>query len=302
MDVTDGDPMKHPLHVLFAIAAAALYAIAAPLSKLLLDDVSPTMLAGLLYLGAGAGMSVVGLFRRDRSKVARFTKNDRVYVVLMVALDVAAPILLLFGLKTTAAANASLLNNFEIVATSLFAFFAFSEKIPGRLRIGIVLVTAASALLAFDQGDALAFSPGSLLIVAAATCWGLENNCTRMLSTKDPLRVVIVKGYGAGAVALAIALATEGFSLGVVPLLASLFLGFVAYGLSIFLYVTAQSRLGAARTASYYAVAPFIGAGLSVLLFRELPGWIFAAALVLLLAGTWFVAFEPKRRADIPQT
>jgi len=294
--------MKHPLHVFCAFAAAALYAIAAPLSKLLLDDVSPAMLAGLLYLGAGVGMSVVGLFRHDRAKAPRFTESDRIYVVLMVVLDVAAPILLLLGLRTTAAANASLLNNFEIVATSLFAFFAFGEKIPARVRMGILLVTAASALLAFDEGDAFAFSPGSLLIVAAATCWGLENNCTRMLSTKDPLRVVIVKGYGAGAVALAIAFATGGLSFDLVPLVSSLCLGFVAYGLSIFLYVTAQARLGAARTASYYAVAPFIGAGLSIVLFRELPGWVFGIAIALLAIGAWFVAFEPKRTAKSPQS
>jgi len=295
-------PLKHPLHVLYAFAAAALYAIAAPLSKMLLHELSPAMLAGLLYLGAGVGMSVVGLFRRNRSNIARFAISDRVYVVLMVALDVAAPILLLVGLKTTAAANASLLNNFEIVATSLFAFFSFGEKISRRVGIGILLVTAASALLAFDEGGALAFSPGSLFIVAAATCWGLENNCTRMLSTKDPLRVVVVKGYGAGTVALAIAFVTGGFAFDGVSIIASLLLGFVAYGLSIFLYVTSQAHLGAARTASYYAIAPFIGAGLSIVLFRELPGWIFGIALALLLLGAWFVSFEPMRATHTPES
>ncbi|OHE42391.1 MAG: hypothetical protein A2Y16_02695 [Tenericutes bacterium GWF2_57_13] len=289
--------MKTPLHVLYAILAAALYALAAPLSKLLLANLEPTMLAGLLYAGAGIGMAVVGIFRRPavRKAALRFEKSDRIYLVLMVALDVAAPILLLFGLRLTSAANASLLNNFEIVATSLFAFFAFREKISKRVWVGIALVTVASVLLSFSEEGALSFAPGSLLILAAATCWGLENNCTRMLSTKDPLSVVVVKGLGSGAVSLLIAYLTGGFSTDLPRILAALFLGFVAYGLSIFLYVTAQSKLGAAKTSAYYAVAPFIGAGLSLVLFRTIPGTLFLIALVILVAGAWFTSFEPHR-------
>ncbi len=292
--------MKNPLHILFAILAAALYALSAPLSKLLLADLEPTMLAGLLYAGAGVGMGVVGLFRRPAARQAalRFGKSDRIYLILMVTLDVAAPILLLFGLRLTSAANASLLNNFEIVATSLFAFLAFREHIAKRVWIGIALVTVASVLLSFTEDGALTFSPGSLLILAAATCWGLENNCTRMLSTKDPLSVVIVKGLGSGAVALSIAYLTGGFSTDLPRILAALSVGFVSYGLSIFLYVNAQAKLGAAKTSAYYAVAPFIGAGLSLLLFRTVPGALFLVALAILIAGTWFTSFEIRRTAD----
>jgi drug/metabolite transporter (DMT)-like permease len=291
--------VKYPLHVALAILAAALYALAAPLSKILLIVISPVMLAGLLYAGAGVGMTFVGLFRNrvKKATVPKFGRTDMPYLILMVALDVAAPILLLLGLTLTTAANASLLNNFEIVATSLFAMLAFRETITRRLWVGIAFVTMASVLLSLGDGGAFAFAPGSLLILAAATCWGLENNCTRMLSTKDPLAVVVVKGLCSGAVSLSIAAILGMFELSVVAILAALAVGFVAYGLSIFCYVTAQSRLGAAKTSAYYAVAPFIGAGLSLAIFQILPAPTFFIALGLLAIGAWFTSTEGRKHA-----
>lgn len=276
--------------VFFAILAAALYALNSPFSKLLLQDVPPTMMAGFLYLGAGLGMGLLGLIRaRGGPKEAPLTRRDLPYTVGMVALDIAAPIFLMIGLKSTTAANASLLNNFEIVATSLIAMLLFREAISRRLWLAIGLITLSSLLLSLEDAGSLRFSVGSLFVLLACVCWGLENNCTRMLSRGDPLEVVVIKGFGSGLGSVIIALAVgESFPApGRIALI--LLLGFVAYGLSIYFYVYAQRDLGAAKTSAYYAVAPFIGVALSFLIFRELPGPLFFVALAVMIAGTRLV-------------
>ncbi|MFH0993772.1 MAG: DMT family transporter [bacterium] len=285
-----------------ALLAAALYALSTPLAKILLSNFSPPMMAGLLYTGAGVGMALIALLRRHDTKRVkqRFNASDRPYLVLMVVLDVAAPILLLYGLRSTTAANASLLNNFEIVATSLIALWFFRETISRRFWLGIVLVTVASIFLSISDLSAFRFSTGSLLVLAAATCWGLENNCTRKLAAKDPLNVVIVKGLCSGTVSLAIAAATGSFSFNLPFMLAALAVGFVAYGLSIFFYVSAQRGLGAAKTSTYYAVAPFIGAIFSIVIFREWPEMVFFAALAVLILGTYFTLSEARRKPENP--
>ena len=123
------------LSVFWAVLAAALYAVIAPVAKLLLEDVEPAMMAGLLYLGAGAGMLLLGIARRGTGRGGeekRLARRDLPYTAGMIALDIAAPVFLMFGLTMTTSANASLLNNFEIVATSVVAFFIFREKISRR--------------------------------------------------------------------------------------------------------------------------------------------------------------------------
>jgi len=281
--------------IFYAILAAALYALSAPVSKLLLQNVPPKMMAGFLYLGAGIGMAAMGLVRSKTGhgkKEAHLTKKDLPYTLGMVVLDIAAPIFLMIGLTRTTAANASLLNNFEIVATSVIALLVFKEKIGGKLWIAIGLITLSSILLSVEDGSSFQFSIGSLFVLAACVFWGLENNCTRCLSRSDPLEIVEIKGFGSGIGSVIIGLVT-GESL---PLwggiLKILLLGFVAYGLSIYFYVYAQRDLGAAKTSAYYAIAPFIGVLLSLIVFREMPGVLFFIALAIMAAGTWLVNQE----------
>ncbi len=291
-----------------AILAAALYALNAPLSKLLLDHIPATLMAGLLYVGAGIGMGVVALLRFVLGRRAGHTGTDATllsgaepfrradlpYVLGMIGLDVAAPILLMLGLSRTTAAGVSLLGNFEIVATALIALLVFREVIPPRLWSGIALVTAACMLLSLeptaDLGVTLRPSVGSLFVLGAALAWGVENNCTRRLSRKDPLLIVLFKGIFSGGTSLAIGLCLgERIDASVLPavLPAVLLVGFVAYGLSIFCYVYAQRMLGAARTGAYYAVAPFIGTLLSLVIFRDPPPVTYYAALALMAGGVW---------------
>lgn len=206
----------------------------------------------------------------------------------MIILDIAAPIFLLFGLNATTAANASLLNNFEIVATAIIALVVFKEKISVRLWIGILFVTLSCGILSFEDISSLQFSYGSILVLLAAVCWGFENNCTRKISTKDPMQIVLLKGIFSGMGSIIIGLCIGERIEALWSIIAVLAIGFVAYGLSIYSYVYAQRLLGAARTSAYYAVAPFIASILSIIIFRVRPERTYFIALMLMIIGAWF--------------
>lgn len=279
------------LSILWAILAAALYALNAPVSKLLLRAAPPTMMAAFLYLGAGVGMLAVGIVRKAVEKTPterHLTTHDLPYTIGMVVLDIAAPIFLMMGLTSADPANVSLLNNFEIVATTLIALVLFKETISRRLWLAIGLITISSVVLSIENADSFRFSGGSLFVLLACICWGFENNCTRMMSESDPLEIVVIKGFGSGIGSLAIAF-TVGERLPAVNLIfIILLLGFISYGLSIFFYVYAQRRLGAALTSAFYAVAPFIGVALSLLIFGKMPNIQFFIALGIMIVGTYF--------------
>lgn len=275
--------------IFYAVLAAALYALNAPISKLLLVQIPSTMMAGLLYLGAGIGMFLMEKLHKNKQEQP-LTKKELPFTIAMVVLDIAAPIFLMVGLTKCSAANASLLNNFEIVATSLIALVIFKEAIGKRLWFAIVLVTISSILLSFEDMSSLEFSWGSLFVLLACVCWGFENNCTRMLSSKNPAQIVIIKGFGSGlgALVLSLIVGERYFHFGYIVL--ALLLGFVAYGLSIYFYIYAQRDLGAAKTSTYYAISPFIGAVLSLIIFTELPSVVFIIALAIMAMGTYFAS------------
>ena len=284
----------------FALLAAVLYAISSPFSKLLLNEIPEVMMAAFLYLGAGTGIFIAGFIRRlteKKEKEQPLTRKELPFTVGMVALDIAAPIFLMIGLTMTTAANASLLNNFEIVATSVIALVVFKEAISKRLWLAIAFVTVSSIILSFEDMSSLSFSYGSIFVILACVCWGFENNCTRMLSSKNPLEIVVIKGFGSGLGSLAFSLALGEEIPNILYIVCALLLGFVAYGLSIYFYIYAQRDLGAAKTSTYYAVAPFVGAGLSLLIFRELPSISFIIALVIMMIGTFLASSDTKKDA-----
>lgn len=277
--------IKH-LATLFAILAAALYAINIPMSKLLLVQAEPAMMAAFLYLGAGIGLLIYGLLSGERNRSEPLTKKELPYTIGMIVLDMAAPILLMQGLTLTNSANASLLNNFEIVATSLIAFFVFHEVLSRRLILAIALVTLASIILGFEGQGSFQFNTGSLLVLGACCCWGLENNCTRMLSTKSSVQITTIKGIFSGLGSLIVALVVGEKVPDAIWILAILLLGFVAYGLSINFYIKAQKHLGAAKTSAYYSIAPFLGVAFSMLVLGERPAVQFYVALAIMVAAT----------------
>lgn len=297
--------------IAFAVLAAAIYALNSPLSKILLEYMPPTLMAGFLYIGAGIGMAIIGFFRKIKKTEAaeqRLTRKELPYTVAMIVLDIAAPICLMLGLNETTAANASLLNNFEIVATAIIALAVFKEKISPRLWCGIAFVTLSCAVLSFEDMSSLRFSRGSLFVLLAAVCWGFENNCTRKISSKDPLQIVLLKGIFSGGGSLIIGFCVGERITNFPIILAVCAVGFVAYGLSIYFYVYAQRSVGAARTSAYYAVAPFIAAVLSLAIFKELPNASYFVALALMAVGAWLssgdkpLLTKKKRRADEKET
>lgn len=274
----------------YAIAAALFYAINVPCSKLLLEYVGPTFMAAFLYLGAGIGVGIMYWFHRSKElPEERLTRKDLPFTVGMVVLDIIAPILLMLGIHMGTSSNASLLGNFEIVATSVIALVIFKEKISGRLWAAIGFITLSSALLSFEGSGSFQFSIGSLFVLGAAVCWGFENNCTRNISQKSTHQIVTIKGFFSGAGSFLTALATGEKLPEFQYILPALLLGFVAYGLSIFTYIRAQKTLGAAKTSAFYAVAPFIGAFLSFVLLKESLTAGYAVALLIMVIGTAFV-------------
>jgi drug/metabolite transporter (DMT)-like permease len=287
--------------VIYAILAAFCYAISTPFSKFFLNYLPPTFMASLLYMGAGIGMFIVKILKRKNTErqEANVTKKELPYVLMMVVLDIAAPLFLMFGLIKTNASTVSLLNNFEIVATTTLALIIFKEAIGKQMWLAISLITVSTILLSVDDFSTLSFSLGSILVLLACMCWGLENNCTSKLSLKNPLDIVIIKGLGSGFGALLIAIITGQYVLHIKIIIFALFLGFIAYGLSVFFYILAQRNLGAARTSAYYAFSPFIGVALSLIIFKEKPTLNFGMAFIVMILGTYFAISEKHKHEHI---
>lgn len=288
--------------ILAALLAAALYALSTPFSKLLLPHVSPIIMAGLLYLGAGVGLLLFSLLRHLAGKPdfsAPLTRQEFPYTAAMVLLDIAAPILLMYGISLTTSASVSLLNNFEIAATSVIALLVFREAISKRLWCAIALVILSSIMLTWEPGE-IALNTGSLLVLGACLCWGFENNCTRMISGKNTVEIVTIKGIfsGLGGVITGFIAGDRLPSLPI--LLCILILGFISYGLSICFYIRAQRNLGAAKTSAYYSIAPFLGVAFSMILVGELPDLKFFAALAVMAVAAVLLV-KDSLSGEIPQ-
>ena len=282
---------KKIIAIIFAILSSALYAINIPLSKLLLNDTPPTMMASYLYLGAGLGVGILFLLTKNKEdkNSEKYTKKDLKYVIGMIILDIIAPILLMFGLLDSASSNASLLNNFEIVCTSLIALFIFKEQISKKMWVAIILITISSFVLSFNDITTFKLSWGAIYVLLATLCWGLENNCTRNLANKNVYSVVTIKGIFSGLGSLIVALVLKEQFPDFIYIVLAMILGFIAYGLSIFFYILAQGEIGASKTSAYYSVAPFIGALLSFIILKESLSITYFIGLLIMIIGTIIV-------------
>lgn len=278
---------------LFALLAASFYALNVPFSKQLLQTVPPTRMASFLYFGAGVGVGIMYLFHWEKeTKEDRLAKEDLPYTIGMVVLDILAPIFLMLGISIGSAANASLLGNFEIVATTLIALLVFKENVSRQLWTAILFITFSSVILSFESSESFQFSTGSILVLLAAVCWGLENNCTRRISEKSTYQIVTIKGLCCGIGSFLVA-SIIGEPLPKIQYAAlAMALGFVAYGLSIFMYIRAQRDLGAAKTSAYYSVAPFIGAFLAFVVNGERLTIVYLFGLFFMIAGAALVAVD----------
>lgn len=285
--------MSNRRAIIYALMAAEFYAVNVPLSKILLQHVGTTTMAALLYLGAGIGIGVLSLFNKNTSTESeKLSKKDLPFVIGMIVLDIAAPIFLMMGVNYGSPSSASLLGNFEIVATTIIALFIFKEKVSKKLWSAIGLITISSIILSFDGKSEFSLSYGALFVLLATVCWGFENNCTRNISSKSTYEIVVLKGIFSGLGALIIAFIRRESIPDVEYIVATLFLGFVAYGLSIFFYVRAQNVIGAAKTSAYYAVAPFIGVLLSFVILKERISWTYFIALGIMILGSALVVSD----------
>ena len=272
-----------------ALASAALFGAAAPLSKLLLASIGPQMLAGLLYLGAGLGLAVVHTARagfRLSAPEAPLRRHDLPWLVVIVLFGgIVGPMLLMFGLGRTPAASASLLLNLESLATMGIAWLAFRENVDRRLLLGALAIILGAMVLSWE-GQSFSLDAGAALIAGACICWGVDNNLTRKLSSADPVTIAMTKGLAAGAANVA-----SGFWLGDglppagIATLAAI-LGFFVIGVSLVLFVLALRHLGTARTGAYFSLAPFIGALIALGLGEPLTFKLTFAALLMGL-GLW---------------
>lgn len=276
-----------------ALASAALFGASTPLAKLLLGaGVDPWLLAGILYLGSGLGLGIYHFARRlagqGRAKEAALVRADLPWLVLVVlAGGGVGPVLLMIGLALAPASSAALLLNLEGLATMAIAWLAFRENVDRRLLLGAFSILAGAMLLSW-QGGLQGFGPGALAIAGACLAWGLDNNLTRKLSAADPVQIAAVKGVCAGVVNLTLAVAVRGAGLPSLQILADgALIGLLGYGVSLVLFVLALRHLGAARTGAYFSTAPFLGAALGLVLFREPVTAQLAGAALLMGLGVW---------------
>ncbi|HEY6135115.1 MAG TPA: DMT family transporter, partial [Rubrivivax sp.] len=269
-----------------ALVAAALFGAGTPLAKLLLSDVGPWMLAALLYLGSGIGLTLWRVARR--APPVRLARGDTLWLAgAVLAGGVAGPVLLMFGLSRMPASGASLLLNAEGVFTALLAWCVFRENFDRRIAAGMAAIVAGAVLLSWPGEARFGEAWPALAVLGACAAWAVDNNLTRKVALHDATWVAAVKGLAAGAVNLALAL-SMGSELPPLPALAGgMVLGFAAYGISLALFVVGLRHLGTARTGAYFAVGPFFGALLAVLGLGEPVTAALVAAGALMALGVW---------------
>lgn len=273
-----------------ALGAAILFGASTPLSKLLMGSVDPWLLAGILYLGAGAGLALVQWARPLiglPNAEAALQKPDLPWLAAVVFFGgMLGPLFLMLGLSRTSAASGALLLNLESLATMAIAWIVFRENVDRRLLLGAAAILLGAVLLSWN-GHGLELDTGGVLIAAACLCWGIDNNLTRKLSSADPVQIAMIKGLVAGSVNFALALWVGAQLPGVEILTAGAIVGFLGVGVSLVMFMLGLRHLGTARTGAYFSLAPFIGSILALVLFRDAITASLVAAGVLMALGLW---------------
>jgi len=299
-------PMRSPLGTSrplpTILASMALFGASTPLAKLLVGGTGPVVLAGLLYLGAFAGMAVLrGLAAATRQargaadgvEEARLRREDLPWLAgATVSGGIIAPIALMAGLERTTGFTASLLLNLEGVATALIAALVFAEHTGHRLWAALGCMTAGGVLLSWDPSSGGFSLAGPALLVVAGAGWGVDNNLTRRISERDPMQIAMVKGLVAGSASLGLGLALGAGMPGATGVLLALLLGSLGYGASLVLFVRALRAMGASRTGAFFSMAPFVGAAVALAVLREPLGWLMLPATALMAAGTALIVLE----------
>lgn len=287
--------------VIHALLAAALFGASTPFAKLLLGEVSPWLLAGLLYLGSGFGLVLVRLLRDRGWKPSGLTAGEWPWLLGAIFFGgVLGPLALMFGLMHTSASTASLLLNLEAVLTAVIAWVVFKENADRRIVFGMLAIVAGGVVLAWPdgQGGATVWL-GPLAIVGACLCWAIDNNLTRRVAASDALFIAGIKGGMAGAVNAGLALVLGASLPAALALIGTLSVGLLGYGISLVFFVLALRGLGTARTGAYFSIAPFIGTAVSLALLGESTSVAFWLAAALMGWGVWLHLTEHHEHEHI---
>lgn len=283
--------------IIQALIAALLFGASSPLAKILLGEIAPVPLAAFLYIGSGVGLLIyktLATFGKEQgSEEAPLLLRDIPWLIGAIIFGgVLAPIISMLSLNITPASTASLLLNFEGIATTLIAVAFFKEGISKRIWIAVLCITSASILLSWNFTNQWGISLGALGILGACTCWGIDNNFTRNISAKDPFTIVIVKGLAAGCFSLLLAYIIDSPLPSFFTIIKVMALGFFSYGVSIVLFVLAMRNLGSARTSAVFGTSPFIGAILSFILLSDTINIMLIISLPVMIAGTFLLLKE----------
>jgi drug/metabolite transporter (DMT)-like permease len=295
MRMTTNAP-RLPAGIAYALLAAGLFGASTPFAKSLVGQISPLLLAGLLYAGSGIGLTLWLLIRRQKGQAsgeAVLTRRDLPWLGGAVLFGgVLGPALLMLGLQRTGAADASLLLNLESVLTAVIAWVVFRENVDRRILLGMLAIVLGGALLSWNPTSSGRLSWGALGIAGACLCWAIDNNLTRAVSGGDPVHIAAIKGAVAGAINVGLAIALGATFPPWLPLFGAACVGLLGYGISLVMFVLALRHLGTARTGAYFSTAPFVGASLSLLLLGETPTTLFWIAGTLMALGVWLHVSE----------
>jgi len=297
---------KNPLF--FVIISASLFGISPPIAKLLVGDIHPVALAGLLYLGAFIGLSLYSVGKKKRTidsnkKAAPLERKDFPWLAGAVLTGgIIGPISMMMGLTLVSGFSASLLLNLEGLATAMIAIFFFKENAGKRLWLALVCMAIAGVFLTWDPGQGKFNIVGPLLITFAMVCWGIDNNLTRNISDKDPIQIAKIKGLVAGTFSLSLALFL-GMKISLdIMIVFALLLGSFSYGISLVFFIKALKGLGSSRTGAFFSLAPFIGAITSIIILREWIGWVMFPAVAFMIIGIWLINSEKHSHLHIHKT
>ncbi len=279
----------------FALGSAVLFGVSTPFAKALLGDVSPWLMAGLLYLGVGLGLGFIKLttmWTGGELREAPLRRKDFAWLAAVVLFGgIAGPALLMLGLASVTASTASLLLTLEGVATLGIAWVVYRENVDLRIGLGAAAILLGVAVLSWEGVD-FGLNMGALAIAAACLCWGIDNNLTRKLSSADPIQIAMIKGLTAGTVNILLSL-SQGAVLPAWPItMTAMAIGFVGYGLSLVMFIYGLRYLGSARTGAYFSLAPFIGTSVAVIAFGDPVTTQLIIAGLLMMAGLYLHLIE----------
>jgi len=287
---------KQGLH--HAILSAILFGLSPVACKAIVGQMSPALLAGLLYLGSGLGLTGVVFYQKIDIRRLGAGMSLRQWIILVGAIlsgGVVAPLFLASGILYGTAAEVSLLLNFEAVATTLLAWGLFHEHIGRRVWIGKFLIIAGSVLVVVAGDGTIRLSLPGLSVLAACFFWGIDNNLTRELEDLPPSFLACIKGWSAGLFNVGLALFVFGGKATAFQVAGTLTIGALSYGASLVLFIHALRKIGSARTSTWFAAGPFIGTIAAIVFLGEHPEKEFWMGAMIMLSGMVLLYGERHR-------